>query len=526
MTRLRTSEIGCVLGLILLSILLMASIGGGISSKLGLGLPYDGISKNRGDLNPPTDQNVGEPCWQDSRKLPTYPFELAHYSTPTWILSGNNRPIPHASSTTLPTTTYRGYVHWHHTDGYAKYNDTTMNIGHDFDFWNEEWRGFTEWNISSIPDDTMITYVGVQLTVNGAPGECDHQSAQVCFYEMANRPSLIGPSAQTLFDDAGNGIQYYYGASYTITASGSTPFIKLGQSAVDALSSARTNDWFAVGFIDFFDGGTESSDDEGLIFSSAVLQVIYYEGGDDVYEENDLLGSVANLVLGTYTNLRCFDVDYFAVTVPRQNYSQYLRVVVTCDASVGELQLDLYDLTSARITNQSSGNELKAEYCVAETENGIYKFAISGVKGEQNIYSLTLELLSECPVVVNPWMVAGIIAGVIGLVAVGGGLVKVWRNKKSHPPLIGKSTAASPSIIPPASPCPPQPVASPSISLQSASTPFQNLIPNPLDASSPQQATEGALMEEAATFGRFCNHCGAELGPTDTFCKRCGLNLS
>ncbi len=492
-----------VLGLFVLPVLVPARSGGQSSTKMGGGLPAVGS------------------------RFPTVPPNFNAPSRLTQDGPENNLPAPRPSSMTSPATTYRGYAYWHHNDGFFEYDDTAMQIGHDFDFWNEEWRGYTEWDISGVPDSALVTYVGVQLTISGAPAACEWQYAEVCFYAMANRPSVAGPSAQTLFNDAGDGTQYLYGNSSALSASGTAPFIKLGQDAVDALSAARTSDWFAVGFIDFFDGGTENWDDEGLIFSSAALKVIYYEDGDDAHEENDVPSNAKNLAVGTHADLRCFDVDYFAVTVSKQNHTQLIRVQVTCDASVGELRVELYDLYSRLVANQSSGNTIQAENCVAETLNGTYTFAIRGVHGEKNVYALTIELEADCPLGVDPWVVAGIIGVVIILLAVSGSLVNAWRGKKGKVPSPTIAAAAIPSSAPPVlvTSSLPQPAASQFVSPPTTTAPPAPPVPTPADATSPDLGAETDFLEELPPVGRFCHHCGAELGPTDTFCKHCGLNL-
>jgi hypothetical protein len=193
-----------------------------------------------------------------------------------------NRPsdpnIPVAASEYNPAIISTGYVYWHNNDGYAKYSDTLMQVGHDFDFWNEAWRGWTEWNLSGIPTNAIITSIQIRLTVTGKPDAADNYRAQICMSELSVRPSLE-TNAERLYTSIGTGVLYSGGLCVSVIGNGdfpsSTGFYELGAIAAANATARLGEGWFAVGFSDFNLGGSDNPDDEGIIFSVSAIKIAY-----------------------------------------------------------------------------------------------------------------------------------------------------------------------------------------------------------------------------------------------------------
>jgi len=187
-------------------------------------------------------------------------------------------PQNQAADSILKTS--QGFSYWHRTEGYSATFDQKVSIGHDYDFYNEEWRGFVEWDLSNILLGANITFFGLKLDISGKPGECDNLGGQLKAFPMGLRPSLE-PSAESLFIDAGDGIAYSISPSNEIGQMGEFPiegFLNMGAQACEDLNSSTAKGWFGMGFIAQDSGSEEQSDDKGLIFTISAIRIEYSLG--------------------------------------------------------------------------------------------------------------------------------------------------------------------------------------------------------------------------------------------------------
>ncbi|WP_371803156.1 hypothetical protein [Candidatus Lokiarchaeum ossiferum] len=202
------------------------------------------------------------------------------------IVSENFQPSGQALTKTLS-----GYSYFHDNDGYTGFYGESIQIGHEFDFYNEEWRGWAEWDISDIPESANITAAGLRIDVTGIPVSCDYQRAQLDVYQMTNQPSLSINDPELLFLDAGSGLHLRENVSYPLSDNGvyptSTSFITLDHVAIQILNASTASGWFAVGFSDYYhsDLGHDSDQDEGVIFEILAFEINYTEGGQ-AYSQN------------------------------------------------------------------------------------------------------------------------------------------------------------------------------------------------------------------------------------------------
>lgn len=184
-----------------------------------------------------------------------------------------------------PTKSYYGYSYAEHDWGdweYYKYGPNYyMFAGFDYDGDDEKWCGWTEWDISSIPDSAQIFDVGVRFEVTGKPDACDSQWADVDIFDMANRPSTTGGDiienqasgpALTLWNDAGDGNQYvdWYSMSSNGYYPSSSSYLDLGSLADSDLESRLAVNWFAIGIID-----NDDEYDEGIKVRTTSFRVKY-----------------------------------------------------------------------------------------------------------------------------------------------------------------------------------------------------------------------------------------------------------
>lgn len=101
-------------------------------------------------------------------------------------------------------------------------------------------RAFVEWDITIIPNDATISNVVFKFEVDNDSG------ARNCTYTpIATQPNSA-PTAQTLWDDIGDGTPYVSDDS-TCTTVGTNKSVDLGSSADSAVQSALTSDWWAIG---------------------------------------------------------------------------------------------------------------------------------------------------------------------------------------------------------------------------------------------------------------------------------------
>ena len=105
----------------------------------------------------------------------------------------------------------------------------------------EEYRGYVEWDISTIPDNAEIT----QVIFKYHGDYRDTVSHTTYIRSMENQPSVS--SASTIWADCADGNTYV--SSTTFPEAGTNKQIDLGSQACTDLQNHLDDDWFALGFM-------------------------------------------------------------------------------------------------------------------------------------------------------------------------------------------------------------------------------------------------------------------------------------
>lgn len=308
-----------------------------------------------------------------------------------WTKSNSKSALlPKASFQTILTPTFVGYTYWHNNDGYSKHSGTEMRVGYDYDFWNEAWRGYTEFDLSSIPDSSIILSVSIQFEVTGSIPECDSQNAQVLIFNMTHRPSTS--DKVVLYNDAGDGENLY--ASAIVMSKGYYPdaasLFTLNNEAKLAFQNALKQDWFAFGFID----ESVPEIDEGIEFHISQLKVEYTSLVDDIYDispnDNDHISNATIIQSGVIENLRCMDDDFYKISV---NQQALLRLNVSFYRPDGNLNVTIYDpyfQPVVSLTDNRTDIAIKMTYCVKSQNTGWYYIGVTKLETKNNSYSLSI----------------------------------------------------------------------------------------------------------------------------------------
>lgn len=103
-------------------------------------------------------------------------------------------------------------------------------------------RGYSEWNISSIPSDATITSVAFIYH-----GTQDGSNDSSIMHIISNRPSTVDPEdPSSLYNEIANADIYFSGWNPVL---GPNQILNLGQPGIVDVQSALTNGWFALGFL-------------------------------------------------------------------------------------------------------------------------------------------------------------------------------------------------------------------------------------------------------------------------------------
>jgi len=160
---------------------------------------------------------------------------------------------------------------------YGSVPDDHCLVGNDDDDFNEFWRGFTEWDISMIPIDADIVYVGYQMYCDGKPEDCQKFGIYMDIYQMENRPSTMEPGTETwesIYNDTHEGTCYVSDWAITLRTGywpSESAFYNLGPAAAQDLEDQLSSGWFALGFSMY----ETTPSDEGIKFTDGVLKVVY-----------------------------------------------------------------------------------------------------------------------------------------------------------------------------------------------------------------------------------------------------------
>ncbi len=178
------------------------------------------------------------------------------------------------------TVISQGNSYWHNVNGYSTEIGSEIVIGHDFDFWNEEWRSWITLNLTQIPDSVTITSVGLDLSIEGKPEVCDEVDGQIFIMGMNQNPASIG-SSHLIFDLIGNSTQSLGDWSLidedSMFSISQNISLELNQAGQEYFTSSLERNWAALGFSDYFDGGSDSDSDEGLqmVLNSVTIGFTY-----------------------------------------------------------------------------------------------------------------------------------------------------------------------------------------------------------------------------------------------------------
>ena len=271
-------------------------------------------------------------------------------------------------SQSIPKT-LSGYSYFHDNDGYTGFYGESIQIGHEFDFYNEEWRGWVEWDISEIPESANITSVGLRIEVTGIPVSCDYQRAQLDIYHMTAQPSTNVNDPELLFLDAGSGLQYHENVSFPLSNDGVYPsassFIALDAVGIQKLNESVNSGWFALGFSDYYhsDLGHDSDQDEGVIFEILAFEVIFTEG-EQQYSQNYTQDSITTSINtetstgdGGATNIDPTTIIILVVTV----VIILIAVGITQKQAKNRSKSSQHSLLSASRSNSDSPSQSKSK---------------------------------------------------------------------------------------------------------------------------------------------------------------------
>ena len=148
-------------------------------------------------------------------------------------------------------------------------------VGQDLDplLWKRYYRGFAQWDTSSIPDGSDI--ISVKLSIYLDPwinpfigNYVDDYKVDMDFYQMSRKPSSYGRGkpndnkGRDLFNDAKDGTLYTW---YTYVYQGGGWYdINLGSSAAQDLENQLGSNWFAIGLHEFTEREDGTGQDRGL----------------------------------------------------------------------------------------------------------------------------------------------------------------------------------------------------------------------------------------------------------------------
>ncbi len=115
------------------------------------------------------------------------------------------------------------------------------------------------------------------------------------------------------------------------------------------------------------------------------------EGGDDIYEENDLSSSASLITSGLFESLLCADNDWYKIWV-----DQWVNITITIyfTNAQGNLDLTLYFEDSLRAHSVTQGNGESLFYTV-RTAGYHYIKVFKGSSFGSNIYSMKVQLSSK-----------------------------------------------------------------------------------------------------------------------------------
>jgi len=183
------------------------------------------------------------------------------------------------------------------------------------------YRGYVEWDISSIPDGASITKVVLKYH-----GKATGSGAHI--HEMVGtRPSKSSDSA--VYNEAGNGTVYADPSGFP--AVGTNKQVDLGASAASDLQNQLSSDWFAIG-LDF--EGTSAAEIYAEEYSSAsprpTLYVEYTVRATCLYNPTDALSGDFQYVASDARD-RLDSMGHLATLESTTTESEFIAALETSD---------------------------------------------------------------------------------------------------------------------------------------------------------------------------------------------------
>jgi hypothetical protein len=186
-------------------------------------------------------------------------------------------------------------------------------------------RGYTEWNVSGIPDSAIIDSVFCASNCFYLPTEI--QSVEL--YDMTNRPSItLDPVV--LFDDAGDGALYGAYPDPGIGWRGQ----RLGDAARSDLQNSLLFDWFAIGYTGIGNITNWSVKYNGFRTDSAPRLIVYYSVGAQPDHDvgcRKLIAPFAFVDSGTTVTPACTVYNY---GIQAEDYTVRMRIAGVYDEAV------------------------------------------------------------------------------------------------------------------------------------------------------------------------------------------------
>ncbi len=203
--------------------------------------------------------------------------------TPTIASGVSNTTIPISSS---------GFVYWHRNDGYVVQStgNNQTKVGHDFDYWNEAWRGWYSFDISSLNQSIQVLSVQLKFRVVGKPDECNFSRAQLGFFYQESSP-LIYDTKENLFNRLNSGTQLRNGGFFSISPTTmdfpiETDYIDMGLLGAKSLERNIAKGVWSISVVDQFEGQEKEEYDEGLILELTEIVVSYEQNGSTIKVNN------------------------------------------------------------------------------------------------------------------------------------------------------------------------------------------------------------------------------------------------
>lgn len=193
-------------------------------------------------------------------------------------------PLASQSFVTSIPVLSSGFVYWHRNDGYVvqSTDNNQTKIGHDFDYWNEAWRGWYTLDVSGFNSSTQILSVQLKFRIVGKPDEANSARAQLGFYYQEQNP-LIYEMKEDLYNRFNSGTQLRNGGYFSVSEITSFPtetdYIDLGTLGAKIFERNIQKGVFSFSILDQFEGAEKEEYDEGLILELIDVLIEYVPNG-------------------------------------------------------------------------------------------------------------------------------------------------------------------------------------------------------------------------------------------------------